>query len=199
MGRDFRVINADIKDFDAAFALLERRALHPDEKRWRRFCDTLSCSETKVDTLNQAMPFTVVDKIGMPRGFFILRRRSHLLYPRLLDMPLAAVEHGPNENHIARAIFDYVIDFAGHRQFDAVHFGRASKVCEQQLASDAGARLDGTIMPLCSRPQRQSDPSKSSTMAKPLYRSRLGRPFDQSLLSIRDASRSQRWRLTQLA
>jgi hypothetical protein len=196
MSRDFRVIYADYSDLAGILALLKQRSLAPDEPRWKIFCETLSCNEAETDTLRQQTPFIVVDRIGVSRGFFTLRRCSYPTYPNLLDVAIVAVERGPNENRIARTIFDHVLDLADRQQFDALRFGCGmAKAWEQQLAPDSEAPLGGTIMPLRIRPQMEREPSKSPGAAPLSHQPFVGRSADRSLSYRTDANCSRRSRL----
>lgn len=196
MSQNFEVIEADPKDLGGISLLLKQRSLHPDEKVWRQYCATMVASELRrtAGAVPEETSLIVIDKIGVVRGFCIVRRRRHPNYPRLLDVQVIAIEKGPNENQIARAFFDHLLSFARCQHFDAVLFGSStSKSWGERTVPDGETRLAGTIMPLNIDRQGQCEPSKLSSAASPIPLQSGGRSFDQSRSYRTDAGSSPRW------
>ena len=196
MSQNFEVIEADPKDLEGISLLLKQRSLHPDEKVWQQYCKTMVASELRrtAGAVPKETSLIVIDKIGVVRGFCIVRRRRHPNYPRLLDAPVIAVERGPNENAIARTIFDHLLHFAQCQHFNALRFGcSTSKSWEERTAPDGDTRLGGTIMPLNIDRQGQCEPSKLSNAGSPIPQQSGGRSFDQSRSYRTDVGWSPRW------
>lgn len=191
MSQDFEVIEADPKDLDGISRLLRQRSMQPDDGLWKQYCATMSESESGIG-LNSAFrretSFVVIDKIGIIRGFGVTRQRRHPNYPRLLDVPVLAVEKGPNENEIARALFDHLLHIAERRQFDALRFGRGAPSCwKERTAADSELGITGTIMPLDINRHRDSGSPQPSSNSSPT-RQRFGdRSYDQSKSYSTDA------------
>ena len=151
MSPSFNVAEADPRDLAGISKLLDQTSLQPDKRLWEQYCETVSECEAgrpAGDACPEAS-FVIVDKIGVVRGFFIVRQRRHPTYHRLLDVPIIAIEKGPSEHEIARATFDYLMDLAKRQQFDALRIGCARRAAwEERLVPDSALRLTGTIMPL---------------------------------------------------
>lgn len=194
MSQDFEVIEADPKDLEGISQLLKQRALHPDENLWEQYRETMLGSELQRSAGAEPKQFSlvVIDKIGIVRGFCMVRRRRHPNYPRLLDVPVIAIEKGPNENAIARTIFDHLLRFARGQHFDALLFGSSTPGCwGERAVPDGATRLGGTIMPLNINRQAHGEPSKPSNAGSPIPQ--LGdHSFDRSRSYRTDASCSPR-------
>lgn len=196
MSQDFKVIEADPKDLDGISRLLRQRSMQPDDELWKQYCATMSESASGTvpnSAFRRETSFVVIDKIGIVRGFGVARSRRHPNYPRLLDVPVLAVEKGPNENEIARALFDQLLHVAERGQFDALRFGRGTPSSwEQRTVADSELGVTGTIMPLNNNRLADSDlplPSSNSS----LMRQRFGdRSYDRSKLYRTDAGCSPR-------
>jgi hypothetical protein len=196
MSQNFEVIAADPKDLAGISLLLKQRALHPDESLWEQYCKTMADPEPRGTrgAAHEETSLIVIDKIGASRGFCIVRQRRHPNYPRLLDVPVIAIEKGPNENEIARAIFDHLFHFAQRQNCHAVRFGASTpQSWHQRIAPDYEMCSAGTIMPLNIDPQRQHESSKPSSAGSPIPRQFDGRSFDQSRSYRTDVTCSPRW------
>lgn len=182
MSQNFEVIEADPKDLEGISLLLKQRSLHPDEKVWQQYCQSMVASEFRRTTgaVPEETSLIVIDKIGVVRGFCIVRRRRHPNYPSLLDAPVIAIEKGPNENEIARTLFDHLMSFAGCQDFDALRFGSSTpKSWEERTFADGDTRLGGTIMPLNTNRQG-CELSKPSSAGSSIPQRFGGHSFDQS-------------------
>ena len=126
--------------------------MRPCDELWQEFRKTLLGPNSTSASAGVDKPETslvVIDKIGVVRGFCIIRWRHHPNYGRLLDEPITALEIGPNENEIARAIFDHLVDVSTREASETLRFGRSSaKAWEERAIPDAELCLTGTTMPL---------------------------------------------------
>jgi hypothetical protein len=202
MSQNFDVVEADPKDLEGISLLLEQRSLHPDKKLWQQYCETMVLSELQrtAGAVPKETSLIVIDRIGVVRGLCIVRERGHPNYPRLLDVPVIAIEKGPNENQIARAFFDHLLSFARCQNFDALRFGaNTSKFWAEQNVLDGDARLTGTIMPLNMNRQRLGELSKLSSAGSPSLQRSGGHSFDQSRLYRTDVICSPPWYARALA
>lgn len=197
MSQDFTVIEADPKDLDGISRLLRQRSMQPDHGHWKQYCAAMGEAESDMagnSPSERETSFVVIDKIGVVRGFGVARPRRHPNYPRLLDVPVLAVEKGPNENDIARTLFDHLLQIAEDRQFDALRFGRgSSRSWEERTAADCALGVTGTIMPLNIKrftDSRSPQPSNASSLIRPRFGDRS---YDQSRLYRTDGGCSPRW------
>ena len=195
MSHNFEVIEADSKDLEGIPLLLKQRSLHPGEKLWQQYCQAMADSWLRRTdgAVPEEISLIVVDKIGVIRGFCTLCQRRHPIYPRLLKVPIIAIEKGPNETEIAQAFFDHLLNFARGQHFDAVLFGNSTrKSWGERTVPDGDTCLGGTLMPLNIDRQRQCEPSKHSNAGSLIPLQFGGRSFDQSRSRRTDVNCSPR-------
>lgn len=195
MSQNFEVTEADQEDLEGISLLLKQRSLHPEEKLWERYCKTMVDSKRRhtAGAVLEDTSLIVIDRIGVVRGFCIIRWRRHPNYPDLLDVPVIAIEKGPNENEIARTVFNHLLNFARCQNFDALRLGSSTtKFWEERTASACETRLAGTIMPLNINPQGRCELSRPARTGSPMLPHLEGRSFGQSRLHRIDAGGSQR-------
>jgi hypothetical protein len=186
MSQNFKVTEADPRDLDEISNLLQQRSMRPSDELWQEYCQTLSGPNPTSASGGAGKSETsiiIIDKIGLVRGFCIIRRRHHPTYGRLLDVPIIALEIGPNENEIARVIFDHMMDVSRRESTDALRFGISSpKAWAERVIPDLELRLTGTIMPLGIGRRAQPEPTLTATpIAAPTRQQSVGQICDLSI------------------
>ena len=186
MSQNFEVTQVDPRDLDGISRLLQQRSMKPSDELWQEYCGALSRSSLTSphgDSDERETSVVITDKIGVVRGFCIVRRRHHPNYGRLLDVPIIAIEIGPNENEIARVIFDHMVDVSKREASDAVRFGRSSPTSwEERVVPDAELRLTGTIMPLAIGRRARPEPALTAPSIVASNRQQsVGRLCDRSI------------------
>ena len=160
--------------------------MQPSDELWQEYCGGLSgpsSTSAHGDCEEPETSLVIIDKIGVVRGFCIVRRRHHPNYGQLLDVPIIALEIGPNQNEIARVTFDYLMDIATSEASDAVRYGRSSaKAWEERAIRDAELSLTGTIMPLGMGRPAPTQPTLTATpITAPSRQQSIGQLCDRSI------------------
>lgn len=83
MSQNFEVTQVDPRDLDGISRLLQQRSMKPSDELWQEYCGALSQSSLtspQGDSDERETSVVITDKIGVVRGFCIVRRRPSQLW-----------------------------------------------------------------------------------------------------------------------
>lgn len=146
---NFTVAPAQEADWPDLERFLDAAGAMPPPAIWQEF-KQLTAKQQPVDmkhrSLNQML--IAVDRLGMIRGFCLVRCIRQWPHQQVLDVPVLIVEEGENQNTICRALYDHATEIARTNVIRTVHFHRLAKDCWWSAPQCQIPSKGGVIVPI---------------------------------------------------
>jgi hypothetical protein len=169
---NFSVVATRPEDLDEISCLLDTCHANPPDAALPMLHDCIGSPRQRLLSQGNGSPDEsriVVDRSGAIRGFCVTRRLHHPLHGDLLDVPVLAIEDGPNRDEIARVLLDDLIETADHTCCDALRVLPWTPDTWRRWLSNAevGTCDVGIVMPLLPRGRRQRSLNHGFTQKEP--------------------------------